>query len=139
MAETRLQDIEFMNEPKSQTPLTDAEESTVDDNKVVPADFARSLELKLQETKLWIEKSNTAQYAFELKEKLQEAERQRDKARRSLHYGTMCEVVDERDQLIKVVDMFEIERNGKLEETFKYTILWRSLLPHVQAKKGNKQ
>ena len=42
---------------------------------------ARSLELKLQETKLWIEKSNTAQYALELEEKLKEAERQRDEAK----------------------------------------------------------
>ena len=144
---------EPINEPTSQTPLTDAENKRTG----WPSfyyDFARSLELKLQETTLWIEKSNTAQYAMELEEKLKEAERQRDEARLLTnkaheHSALMADwrkrIEAERDQLIKVVDELahgiEAFRDfGCAKHGTHYDVMMKcyedySLLPHVQAKK----
>ena len=88
-------------------------------------DFARSLELKLQE-----------------------AERQRDEAIANYtlaHSNLGNEVFEngklqaERDQLIKVVDEFAKCCGSFSKDGGTSALLAYSLLPHVQAKKGNKQ
>ena len=131
---------EHMNpaEPKPQTPLTDAqykEYSRRDNNvKCVDINFARSLELKLQE-----------------------AERQRDEAKaklKTIHKELGCELSDpngtiwehaakveaERDQLIKVVDSAYVSLEARQRylstEGTKQVLEAYSRLPHVRAKKS---
>ena len=158
---------EHMNpaEPKPQTPLTDAIRLTIaagdwikeSDATDAALFHAESLELKLQETVLWIEKSNTAQYAQELELKLQEAERQRDEAKaklKTIHKELGCELSDpngtiwehaakveaERDQLIKVVDSAYVSLEARQRylstEGTKQVLEAYSRLPHVRAKKS---
>ena len=147
---------------KPQTPLTDAENKRTG----WPSfyyDFARSLELKLQEAERqrgeairerdiekrhWIEDDRDLN---ELINKLVEAERQRDEARKEVNafknslspsdIGNAVEIQNltaERDQLIKVVDeLADIIRASHRDCAFAVPSSYNSL-PHVQAKKGNK-
>ena len=126
-------------EPKPQTPLTDAAEQSWREQSgqegFVTEDFARSLELKLQEAK-----------------------RQRDEAIKKLHEPDIEKYIKmslERDQLITVVDKLSstIEQylnlcgSGYLGSEYfelkkmvqsQYDASGHSLLPHVLAKE-NKQ
>ena len=123
-------------EPKPQTPLTNSFETFclgTGTPELVRKDDARSLELKLQE-----------------------AERQRDEANEHLDSTNIsCDRAEaERDQLIKVVDGYHsmiedtvLVRNTDNDHNIQSfltqglriteTITAYSILPHVQAKKGN--
>ena len=161
-----------MNEPKSQTPLTDAariDNADLSDwgtgkSEYVYADFARSLELKLQEAKqeimmLSIDGANKDEQHGK---QLQEAECQRDEAKdyakrqedflqrayacTCIHHNDkerselICPVClkAERDQLVKVVDalMHTTSHHASLNDHVQARESYY-LLPHVQAKKGN--
>jgi hypothetical protein len=131
-------------EPKSQTPLTDAAQQEYDHNTCgVSRDFARSLELKLQEAEAelswWkdfehrighaldgvgmstdepadINIVNMGKRIVELKEKLQEAERQRDEAK-ATNAEQLAENEFNRDDVrVSLVTNFE-EQIRKLEKT----------------------
>ena len=125
---------------KPQTPLTDAAEQAWREQSgqegFVTDDFARSLELKLQEAELLIKGLETTQTFLENENK--EFERQRDEARNS-YLAIQQEhisVVAERDQLIKVVDKAVIPYKLQSIRTHEIQALMDSysLLPHVLAK-----
>ena len=104
------------------------------------AQYAQELEYKLQEAELLIRGLETTQTFLENENK--EFERQRDEARNS-YLAIQQEhisVVAERNQLIKVVDalMHTTSPHASLNDHVKAREAY-SLLPHVQAKKGNKQ
>ena len=138
---------EPMNEPKSQTPLTDA----------LDKDLQRDIaSMQLQRAKLYeIVQHAMCSYdkhARSLELKLQEAERQRDEARLQAQQGNetvyrwrklVSDAEAERDQLIKVVDALAkaglcncIEHGGIGCDECVSAYHDHSLLPHVQAKKG---
>jgi len=133
---------EPMNEPKPQTPLTDAFEESLETGNFIKRvkkamDFVRSLELELQEAER--QRDEAKDYA-----KRQEDFLQRVYACTCVHHNDkerselVCPVClkAERDQLIKVVDAYALaltdEQLNKADKAY-------SLLPHVQAKKGNKE
>ena len=164
--------------PKPQTPLTDAHYHPSRSDRWLKKDenFARSLELKLQEAeekltvlipeytkaetkykRLTVENleydvslTQERETNLSLRQQLQEAERQLDESRQEsvncnyykkalLARSDIKEeqaVKAERDQLIRVVDELARATNEGRPETIKRALANYSLLPHVQAKKG---
>ena len=112
-------DMPFHTCMTTPTPQTDAqykEYARRDNNvKCVDIDFARQLEQKLNEAKLWIEKSNTAQYVMQV-------EAERDKAK------------EERDELRKVVDELAAVVRGEFGN-YNWRVSAYNKLPHVIERK----
>ena len=111
------------------------------------AQYAQELEYKLQEAELLIKGLETTQTFLENENK--EFERQRDEADNKCNSlreqlvqeeGKQTAMQAERNQLIKVVDalMHTTSPHASLNDHVKAREAY-SLLPHVQAKKGNKQ
>lgn len=148
-------------EPKPQTPLTDAWFEWIEQNPKHPdysifcdaRNFARSLELRLQEVKqeimmLSIDGANKDE---QHRKQLQEAERQRDDARQHEDdWKSLGIILSERDQLIRMVDELAKELNWYWEPMQEgmfhpdnpigqksFALEHYSLLPHVQAKEKN--
>jgi hypothetical protein len=155
------------NTMQSKTPLTDAEAKLPEQfhkhTYIVTADFARSLELKLQETEAKLEvskqKENSYQMALILAQhRAESAERQRDEAKESAKkWSGWCAKLTterdenkrmwdgaskrrilaeaERDQLIKVVDELEKYKGIAIYcHGGQLALKAYSLLPHVLAK-----
>ena len=141
-----------MNEPKPQTPLTDAAECESEiDWPIECLDHARSLELKLQEAE---RQRDEAKHWIENYKDLY------DEKKKQWYNSVTCVCADmpnvahyikqieaERDQLIKVVDELATslqeaadtyDEEGFNNANFLMALTAYSLLPHVQAKKGNK-